>query len=79
MVGSYGGAAELLVNCLEGQRPEDVDVEVSEYFNNVGLQGLNNGLSVEENRELCYCDNIAQTIALILSGLKRRLLVDESK
>lgn len=79
VVGSYGGAAELLVNCLEGQRPKDLDVEVSEYFNNVGLQGLNNGLSVEENRELCYCDNIAQTIALILSGLKRRLLVDESK
>lgn len=79
VVGSYGGAAELLVKCLEGLKPEGLDIEVSEYFNKVGFQGLNNGLSPEENKELCYCDNIAQTIALILSGLKRRLFIDESK
>lgn len=74
VVGSYGGAAELLVKCLEGQKPKGLDYEVIEYFNKIGFQGLNNGLSQEENKKLCYCDNIAQTIALILSGLKRRLI-----
>lgn len=71
LIGSYGGAAELIVRCLEGEHPAGVPNELILYFNHLGFGGLNNGLSEEENKSLCHCDDVAQSIALILSGMVR--------
>lgn len=71
IIGSYGGAAELIVRCLEGERPKGVPDEIMLHFKDLGFGGLNNGLSEEENRLLCYCDDVPQSIAFILSGMVR--------
>ena len=71
VVGGYGGASGLIVECLDGEIPDIVDSDVSAFFAQNGYRGLNNGLTEEENRKLCHSDNISEIIALILSGLSR--------
>lgn len=71
IIGSYGGAAELIVRCLEGERPKEIPDEIILHFNKLGFGGLDNGLNEEENKALCYCDDVAQSIAFILSGIVR--------
>lgn len=72
VIGSYGGAAELLSDCLEGKNCNLLNDEEIKFLNSCGIAGLNNGLSEEENKTLIHCDSSPQMIALILSGLSRR-------
>lgn len=43
--------------------------EISQFFNKVGLNGLNNRLSIEENNQLFKTKNIFEMISLVLKGL----------
>lgn len=47
--------------------------EMTAYFRSVGTAGLaaSNRLSVEENRELFWCRNVARIVELLLEGLTR--------
>ena len=69
IIGAYGGAAKWMIDCLEGKIPEGLNPSVVDYFTKLGYEGLNNGLSVEENVELAHTDNWARSIALIISGI----------
>ncbi|WP_107925228.1 TIR domain-containing protein [Lysinibacillus parviboronicapiens] len=39
------------------------------FFNDVGIEGLNNGLSIEENKKLFKSTNTTEMISLVLKGL----------
>ena len=44
--------------------------EIVKYFNQIGLNSLNNGLSDKENEKLFFSNNVSEIISLILKGLK---------
>lgn len=100
LIGSMGGAAKTIIECLMGYIPEELSeefqfrdekykslfglynkwakqegVEVINYkslvsfFNSSGIEGLNNGLSAEENMKLFNTVNTTEMISLVLKGL----------
>jgi hypothetical protein len=72
ILGAYGGASELIVKCMQGEEVKDsIDENLAATFKNAGLNNLGNGLSIEDNLELAYCNDIARSISLILKGLKK--------
>lgn len=72
VLGAYGGAAELIVKSLSGEKALDaIDENITLTFKKSGFDKLNNGLTKKENEELAYCDDIARSISLILKGLKK--------
>jgi len=71
IIGTYGGAATLLVEMLYGKDTQyKIDPDIQKFFQKTGFKNLNNGLTKEENEELFNCEDIARSIALILKGLK---------
>lgn len=70
VIGAYGGAGEVVAGLLAEEKNDSInDAEIIKKFNETGFNKLNNGLSKEENIELCYCEDIHRSIALILKGL----------
>jgi hypothetical protein len=100
LIGSMGGAAKTIIECLMGYIPDELSEEFQfsdekykslfglynkwakqegveainykslvSFFNGIGIEGLNNGLSTEENIKLFNTVNTTEMISLVLKGL----------
>lgn len=100
LIGSMGGAAKVIIDCLMGSKPEELTEEyqfknakyrelytkynelaeqkgiglisykyIVSFFNEKGIEGLHNGLTVEENMKLFFTANTMEMISLVLKGL----------
>jgi hypothetical protein len=77
VLGGFGGCASDLVNIMKISHSDNSPTAAvgqwagSETFANFGVDDLNNGLSVEENRQLAETVFPDQAMALVLRGLLR--------
>jgi len=67
----------LMTECSQTIQAQRLDIDPIDYtvlnqtFAEIGINGLNNGLSVEDNQRLFETQNQEEAIGLILAGLTR--------
>lgn len=69
ILGGYGGAAKMIIDCLQGQRVDLLSETINEELKAYGFARLNNGLTDEQNKELATSYNMINNLSLILTGL----------
>lgn len=69
ILGAFGGCGELIAKILKGEDVVETDKTIIEKIKKVGINGLNNGLSEEENLELFESSDFARIISLIIKGI----------
>ena len=69
ILGAFGGCGELIAKILKGEDVVEIDKTIIEKIKKVGINGLNNGLSEEENLELFESSDFARIISLIIKGI----------
>lgn len=69
ILGAFGGCGELIAKILKGDNVVEIDKAIIEKIKKVGINGLNNGLSEEENLELFESSDFARIISLIIKGI----------
>ena len=72
LIGGFGGATKIIVDLINKNKIKTkLSEELIEYFSNLTISDLNNGLDEIENNRLFTSINYYEIIALILKGIKR--------